>query len=683
MNDSLNIETILGHVASEHPLRACRDGKAFEGMLPVPAWSETTVIRNGSVQDTVSEMKKIIENYSWQTEKIAPQLRGKDLYDTCQNIWNFLFSHIKYREDEEGQEQLRTPARSFAQRRTRGIDCDDFSIFCGCILRNLHIPFYIRIARYAGKDYFQHVYPVVPLTNKEYITIDAVLDKYDAEKPTVEHKDFLVMENEDLNGVDISVLGGIEDDTLNELSGILSGADFREVNEMEGLGRIPSRAQELSAIRNHLMRTRRIIQRRPDFIRHTEHPQEFLGMVDYALKYWDTDKRDEALGILAGEEDRINTIEGMGAFPEGHEDVELFYGLNDAGQYDVLGKAKRERKFFSKVRNAVKKAGAGLKKLAKGLIRFNPLTVTIRAAVLLALKVNLFKVSSKLKWGYLTEEEARSKGFDMDEWAKVKEQLAKAEKLFVKTLQGKAENFKRAIINGRAGKLSGADLGLGFVATAATAASTTAAVPFITKIIKLLKNINFKKLISKVNISKLAKGRKQAEEDTPTEEGGTSVPDNENPGESTPSDESETSAGVEDESGVKTDKAGATITDPNASDPTTSDPAAESGSENLPATQKNRAPATARETTDEGIVTKAMTWVKEHPTQSILIGGGAAFLIYQIMKPKAKTSLSGTHRRGKTHKGKAKRTPPQTISGIHKKKRRGRGRGGASKQVKL
>lgn len=684
MNDSLNIETILGHVANEHPLRACRDGIAFEGMLPIPAWSEETVIRNGSVRDTVSEMKKIIRRYSWQTEKLAPRLKGKDLYETCQNIWNFLYSHIKYKEDDEGQEQLRTPARSFAQRRTRGIDCDDFSIFCGCILHNLHIPFYIRIARYAGKDYFQHVYPVVPLSNKEYITIDAVLDKYDAEKPTVEHKDFLVMENDDLNGVDISVLGSIEDESLNDLSGILTGADFKETNDMEGLGRIPSREMELQAIRNHLLRTRRIIQRRPDFIRHTEHPKEFLGMVDYALKYWDTDKRDEALGILAGEEDRINTVEGMGAFPEGHEDVELFYGLNDAGQYDVLGKPKRERKFFSKVRNAVKKAGAGIKKIAKALIRFNPLTVTIRAAVLLALKVNLFKVSTKLKWGYLTEEEARSKGFDMNEWRKVKEQLAKAEKLFVKTLQGKAENFKRAIINGRAGRLSGADLGLGFVATAATAASTTAAVPFITKIIKLLKNINFKKLISKVNISKLAKGRKQAEEDTPTEEGGSAVPENEEGGgeESAPQEESETSAGVENE-GAKKDAA--TITDPTAGESNEEN----NNTDNLPATQKNRAPATtSKETTSEeepkeSIVTKAITWVKANPTTSVLIGAGAAFLLYEVLKPKAKRpALSGT-RRGKTHKGKAKRTPPQTISGIHKKKRRGGGKGGASKQVKL
>lgn len=683
MSDSLHIETILGHVANEHPLRACRDGKAFEGMLPIPAWSEETIIRNGSVKDTVSEMKKIIRDYSWQTKKIAPKLKGKDVYDTCQNIWNFLYTHIKYKEDDEGQEQLRTPARSFAQRRTRGIDCDDFSIFCGCLLYNLRIPFYIRIARYSGKDYFQHVYPVVPLTHKAYITIDAVLDKYDAEKPTVEHKDFLVMENDNLNGVDISVLGSIEDESLNDLSGILTGADFKEVNEMEGLGRIPSREMELQAIRNHLLRTRRIIQNRPDFIRHTEHPKEFLGMVDYALKYWDTDKREDALGILAGEEERINTMEGLGAFPEGHEDVELFYGLNDVGQYDILGRAKRERKFFQKIKTAVKKAGEGIKKIAKGVVRFNPLSVSIRAAVLLALKVNLFKVSSKLKWGYLTEQEANSKGFDINEWRKVKEQLAKAEDLFVKTLQGKAENFKRAIITGRAGKLSGTNLGLGVVAAATAAASTAAAVPFITKILNLLKNIDFKKLVAKVNISKLAKGRKQAEEELPTEEGGSSVPENAASEREEPSlpEETETIPTAESESTSKKE----TVTVPETNSEENNNP------ENLPAAQRNSSPATnskdsSSEESKENIVTKAITWVKENPSTSVLIGAGAAFILYQILKPKADTkrpALSGAKRRGKTNKGKAKRTPPQTISGIHKKKRRGGGKGGASKKVKL
>ena len=686
MNDLLKIETILGYVANEHPLRASRDGKEFGEIIPAPTWSEVIIKRNGSVIDTVHAMRKIIKQYAWQTAKLAPLLKGKTLDETCHNIWNFLFTHIKYKEDDEGKEQLRTPARSWAQRLTRGIDCDDFDLFAGTILYNLNIPNYIRIARYSGKNYFQHVYPVVPMTDKQYITIDAVLNEYDTEKQPVETKDFLVMNTDNLNGIDISMLGGIEDETHNEISGILSGEDFKELDELQGLGQIPSAEAELGAIRRHLQRTRNIVARNPELIQDTEHPESFLGQVDYALKYWDTDKRDEALNVLSGEEDRINMLEGFGSLPEGHEDIDLFYGLNNLGSYDVLGKAKREKKFFTNVKQAVKKAGKGVKKIGKGLIKYNPLTVTIRAAVLLALKVNLLKSATKLKWGYLTEDEARTRGFDMEEWSKVKTQLAKAEKLFVSTLQGKAENFKRAILSGRAGKLSGINTGLGVVVAAATAASTTAAVPFITKILKLLKNINFKKLVSKVAHSKVENESAQAEGDTPTEEGGTSIPENENPG-------TEDNGGSEENSNTGSNPSGENETT-NGNDPTTptapsnknvpSDNSGNDNPNNLPATINARIAAKTEDTGEESFMTKAVNWVKDNKTTSLLITGTAAFLLYSVLKPKR--GLGATPRKGTKKKGKAKTHPPHTISGIKKtakRKSKAKPKGGSNRKFKL
>lgn len=649
MNDVLNIQTILGYVANDNPLRASRDGKEFEGVLPVPVWSEEIVKRGGSVTDTVSEMKRLIRHYNYQVANLAPRLKGRTIYDTCKNIWNFLYTHIKYKEDEEGKEQLRTPSRSFAERLRRGIDCDDFSIFCGCLLYRLNIPFYIRIARYKGKDYFQHVYPVVPLKNKRYITIDAVLDEYDTEKQPVETKDFLVMNTSNLNGIDISVLGLVESDEFNELSGILYGDDFKELEQMEGLGRIPTHEQQMQAIRRHLERTRGIIYRRPHLIKDVEHPQSFLGMVDYALKYWDTDKRDEALGILAAEEDRINEMEGLSSKPEGYEDVELFYGMNGLGSYDVLGRVKRQRKFFSKIKDGAKKGGI-FKKVVRALTRFNPLTASIRAAVLIALKVNLLKVSSKFKWGYLTEEEAQSKGFNMEQWRKLKKQLQTAENMYVKLLGGKAENFKKAMLSGRGGKLSGPD-SLGYVVAAASAGAASTAIPFITKIMNLLKKIDYKKLIANVS-GMIAKGKKAKAEESnePTEEGGSALPEggqtsegdpNVDVSQDAPQDQEETTKGSSDETGSGSE-----------------------ASDNLPAKTKKSADQTdSGGSGEEGFMNKAFTWVKENPSTSILIAGGAAFLLYQAFsKPSSKHGLSGA-RRGKKKKGKAKNHPPKTVSG--------------------
>ncbi len=667
-NDRLKIESILGGEASAHPLRASRDGHEFEGIMPAPTFTEVLVKRNGTVTDTVAEMKKVIKSYAWQTAKLAPLLKGKDLYDTCRKIWEHLFLHIKYKEDTEGKEELRLSTLSWNLRTIRGIDCDDFTIFAGSILYNLKIPFYIRIARYAGKDYFQHVYAVIPFQGRRYITIDAVLDEYDSEKTTVETKDFLVMNTSNLNGIDISVLGGVDDDTLNEISGILSGEDFREVAELEGLGNVASRDQELRAIKNHLLRTRRIIAERPHLIKEVEHPQSFLGMVDYALKYWDTDKRDEALDALSGQEDRLNELEGMQGYDEAHEDVELFYGIAGLGASDVLGKVKKQRKFFDKVKQAAKKAGQGIKKIAKGLIRFNPLTVSIRAAVLLALKINLLKVSSKLKWGYLTEAEAREKKFNMDEWRKVKSQLAKAENMFVKILQGKAENFKRAILKGRAGKLSGTGSELGFVVAAATAASATAAVPFITKILNLLKKINYKKLLE--TVSSLIKKKAAAEEsDAPTADGESALPEG---GETSEGEESEDNA----ESGEKKEEgSGETVEGgENAGDSVKAgegkgnapaDPVENEEGTEEPANKNTRSltttpPTPPAPTDDPGIFAKAMEWASAN--KPIVITGVALVLgglLYIAFKPKHE--LAGVRGKGKKKKGKAKTNPPRTI----------------------
>jgi hypothetical protein len=310
------------------------------------------------------------------------------------------------------------------------------------------------------------------------------------------------------------------------------------------------------------------------------------------------------------------------------------------------------------------------------------------------------KVATKLKWGYLTEEEAKSRGFDMDEWRKVKGQLAKAEKLFVSTLQGKAENFKRAILNGRAGKLSGFDTGLGVVVAAATAASTTAAVPFITKIIKLLKNINFKKLISKVAHSKVENEAAQADGDTPTEDGGTSIPENENPGtdDNGGGSEDADSAGGEDANSGSSSSGEDETT--NGSDPDTptapankNAPADNSGAENsnpdnLPATTNSNARVAAKtgdtsDTGEESFITKAVNWVKDNKAASVVITGTAAFLLYTMLKPKG---LSGTPRRGTKKKGKAKTHPPHTISGIKKsakRKSKAKPKGGSNRKFKL
>ena len=48
-----------------------------------------------------------------EVEQLASMLQGDSLKDTCRNIFNFSYSYLQYQKDDDGTEQLRTPARSW------------------------------------------------------------------------------------------------------------------------------------------------------------------------------------------------------------------------------------------------------------------------------------------------------------------------------------------------------------------------------------------------------------------------------------------------------------------------------------------------------------------------------------------------------------------------------------------
>jgi hypothetical protein len=703
MEDSQDILKIknIGYVANNNPFRAVLDGNEFRGLIPAPELTENVVRRNASVEQTVEEMRRLIKKCAWQTKDLSERLQGKNIYDTCSNIWNFLFKHIKYKEDDEGKEQLRTPALSWYQRTIRGIDCDDFSIFAGTLLYNLGIPFYLRIARYEGKDYFQHVYVTVPRSQRNYIIIDAVLDEFDAEKEPVQTKDFLVMDNSNLNGIDISVLGDIGDDAYNELSGILNGDDF---TDLEGLGDI-SEDDGLNTVYNHLVRTRNFARRYPNFIRQVENPHAFLGMLDYAIGYWNTDKRDEALGVLEEQEEYFNQSNGMDAMPDGYEDVDLFYGMENLSGVSLLGKAKAKKGFFKNVKKAVQKAKANrknvLKKITKKIIRFDPAVTTVRVGIIAALKTNFLKMASRLKVGYYTEDEARSKGLDMEQWSKARKVLEDAENLFVNKFQGKPENFRRAILTGRAGGLNNIDdidepmEGLGVYAAAAAGGGATtaaaAATPWIKKVLDLMKKVDWGKLIGTAKKSgifnrKKHKAEKEMEQDETAQARESESPTNPENHESEP-EEKTTAIPKEDNSNNTSEtsqSSGKETTSNNQENKDNATNKAEStdGSDKSNTHETNDENARSVNTTakdGEGFFDKATTWVKENPGTSVVIAGGVVIGVWGLSKMlhKSKPSFSGAGK-GRKKKGKHKTNPPKTLKGAKRK-----GGGSGPKQINL
>ncbi|MFM8372703.1 MAG: hypothetical protein ACKOCO_09975, partial [Bacteroidota bacterium] len=469
MQTVTSISRGTGHSAEVRSgIRPIESGTAWQAMFPTPDRQDRIVLEDGEVSDTVTLMTGVVLKYLDDTARLAPILRRKSLESTCRAVWDFVYRHIQYKLDKKGVEQLRRPARTWQERKT-GVDCDCMSIFVSSVLTNLQIPHSFRVTRYS-QDHWQHVYVAVPDgRGKEYI-IDGVVSRFNYEKPYSAKMDYPM----NLSGIQVAVLSGLPEDALYEAV-MAPGLSDTEYSELSG-----TTAQELDAIYRHLVATRDAVRQNPAVAGRNEDPQALLKMLDYAITYFKTDKRDEALSVLVRNEERINSLRGLSF---------------DSGEYHELG-AVQPKKFFASVKTAVSNAGKAVAKAAttatkttaKAVVKYNPVSIVARNGYLLALKLNVSGMASKLKWGYATQAQAAAKGVSASDWQRSKSALVKVEKLFSDKLQGSKTALQNAILKGKAGGLSGegysTSSGLG---EPITASAIAAAAPLIIATINILK----------------------------------------------------------------------------------------------------------------------------------------------------------------------------------------------------
>ena len=447
--------------------RAIKDGSRYNQYFPKPEERDRVIVEDGEVTDTVELMEKVVWKYLDDTKRIAPLLRRSTTEATCQAIWEFVYGYIQYKLDKRGLEQLRRPARSWAERNT-GVDCDCMSIFVSSILTNLQIPHKFRITMYSG-DSWQHVYVIVPLGDENnYCVIDGVVSAFNYEKKFTKKMDFIM----NLNGINVAVLSGVSsNDHYNAVM----------ANSLTGLG--ASSSAELDKIYENIVATRNAIAQDPSLVSSTDDPQALIKMLDYAIQYWHTDKRNQALDILAQNERQLNLRNGINAI------AGLDYDPDELSMGGVSAKG-----FFTNVKKTVstpgQKVGEVAKKAVKAVVKYNPLTLAARGGFLLAMKLNLGKMAHKLKWGYGTAEQARAKGITPAQYQKSKTALAKVENLFADKLQGSREVLKNTILKGKAGNLSGVVIEqlLGYLGDPVTASAIAAATPVIVATINILKD---------------------------------------------------------------------------------------------------------------------------------------------------------------------------------------------------
>lgn len=638
------------------------DGQRYDFLFPKAESKDTVWIKDGEVMDTIKMIERVVWTYIKDTKQLSELLKQNDTEATLKAIWTFLYHNIQYKLDQDGVEELRRPARAWKDRQT-GIDCDCFSIFCSSILCNLGIPHQFRITKYS-QTYWQHIYVIVPKPNNQgYWTIDAVLSQFNYEKPFTQKIDYTMS----LDGIKIAVLSGFGSDDNNTLpvpyQSTMGGIVMNEAQllaandvalqasifaeDLQGLGILEGEEHLLGSLNEtdiedgiyrYLVATRQSIADNPVLSNVAGYNQkEILQMLDYAIQYWYSDKREIALTHLSNNETLIDQINGFGFLGAYLTDDELF-GDDDIlmgfagdddnyGDADFLGKAKKAAKAKAaprakaapkpkaKEKKAAKKAaakaspkakkkgffkkvGAGLKKVGKGIVRFNPATIAARNGFLLAMKTNVGRMAERLKWAYATPQQAAAQKVDVSKIAQAKNALAKIEKLFTK-IGGKPDNLKKAILTSKRARLSG--LGeLGILPAAAIAAAT----PILIATLKIMKGSGLVKADEQVDIS---------------------------------------STGGDDDEGVSYEE--------EATNNTTNYPSDDVDyAEELPLEEEY---SEGGEESSEGfeglgnIVTGAIQFAQNNPILGMAIGGAVAFGIYKLMNsdtPKIKapsTALAG------------------------------------------
>jgi hypothetical protein len=262
--------------------RQIKDGSRYNGFFPAEgkAYGNYSVLKqNGDVYQTVKFIAQIIKKDKADTAKIARELKRSSRIETLKSIHHFMVNYLQY--DVETGEKLRSPRRTWwvgsrqydKQTGNTGVDCDDLVIFSGTILRNLNIPFFIRIVK-INTDEFQHVYLIVPKSGNDlsngYITLDGVISEFNYEYP------YKLQNTFDMNGLKIEYLGNIGNvatpvSTFDEIFNMLS----QQYNELISGDMVPTKIN------------------RTDLIR----------MLGYALKNWHVN-RNEALKNLADAESK-------------------------------------------------------------------------------------------------------------------------------------------------------------------------------------------------------------------------------------------------------------------------------------------------------------------------------------------------------------------------------------------
>jgi ribosomal protein S9 len=136
-------------------------------------------LKGFGLADTKKLIADICRNHYKECAAIAKHLKAETKLQSAFNLWHWLHHNIRYEYDREGREEVRTPARVWADRH-RGVDCDCLSVFTWCVLKCMGYNPAFELAAFRNKPAYSHIY-----INLDGIVVDRVWYVFNSRPPFI------------------------------------------------------------------------------------------------------------------------------------------------------------------------------------------------------------------------------------------------------------------------------------------------------------------------------------------------------------------------------------------------------------------------------------------------------------------------------------------------------------------
>ena len=167
---------------------------------------------------TLKTLVNVCQQYRHQVAKLADHLKADTPDQSAFNIWHWLHCNVKYNYDTAGKEEIRTPARTWADRK-RGVDCDCLSVLTACLLLNMGYNPKFEIVAFSNKPQYSHIF-----VNLNGMAIDRVLPMFNRRPSLITKTMFMDIPVYQLSGVDdTAIMNGLNGLYSSTLSKIASG----------------------------------------------------------------------------------------------------------------------------------------------------------------------------------------------------------------------------------------------------------------------------------------------------------------------------------------------------------------------------------------------------------------------------------------------------------------------------